>query len=103
MSLSRHSHTLLPFTCDDDSCLLHVVATHGCEFCDRFVGAFRGSLPAGPLVKASLPSVKASLSSLPAARLLLNAVYLTTHYETQCDFDGPSHTVSDSGAKLSRH
>ena len=27
----------------------------------------------------------------------------TTHYENECDFDGPSHTFSDSGAKLSRH
>ena len=92
MSLSRHSHTLLPFTCADDSCLLHVVATHGCEFCDRFVGAFQESPPARP-------SVKASLSSLPAARLLLNAVYLTTHHETQCDFDGPSHTFSRQWCK----
>ena len=48
-------------------CLLHVGATHGCEFCDRFVGAFQESLPAGPSVKASLPC-------LPAAGLLLNVV-----------------------------
>ena len=47
--------TLLPFTCAGDSCLLHVGATHGCEFCDRFVGAFRESLPAGPPCRASLP------------------------------------------------
>ena len=35
MSLSFHFHTLLPFTCADDSCvsLLHVGATHSCEFC----------------------------------------------------------------------
>ena len=36
---------------------LHVGATQDCEFCDRFVGAFRGSLS--------------------AAQLLLNAVYST--------------------------
>ena len=61
LCLSCHFRTLLPFTCAGDSCLLHVGATHGCEFCDRFVGAFRESLPAEPL-------------RLPAARLLLNAV-----------------------------
>ena len=53
---------------------LLVGATHGCEFSDRFVGASRASLPAGPSVKASLPC-RASLPGLPAARLLLNAVY----------------------------
>ena len=37
---------------------------HVSEFCDRFVGAFRESLPDGPRCRAP-----------PAARLLLNAVY----------------------------
>ena len=55
LCLSDHFRTLLPFTCAGDSCFLHVGATHGCEFCDRFVGASR--------------------ESLPAARLLLNAVH----------------------------
>ena len=62
LCLSCHFRTLLPFTCAGDSCLLHVGATHGCEFCDRFVGAFS---------RASLPNVAPCFS---AARLLLNAV-----------------------------
>ena len=33
---------------------LHVGATHGCEFCDRFDGAFRESLPVSlPLCRAA--------------------------------------------------